>query len=204
MSNISDNKHSLDNSGNLKKAREINDNNRNVSDGLESLIKGEGGDAIENGISYEDVKNNERNDDEDRLDDVMMDKQSDVDDRVNKRYDDDCVNKQFANNECLDDVDHLDRDPAHGNNVTNDIRNKEGINVNEAMKDNVLVKQNSKDKGIDEEISNNSEKMSYASATRNAGWFKTNKLVCVPIVFTEVGNEMVIFNEELVDISSKN
>ncbi|GJS87811.1 RNA-directed DNA polymerase, eukaryota, reverse transcriptase zinc-binding domain protein [Tanacetum coccineum] len=37
----------------------------------------------------------------------------------------------------------------------------------------------------------------------NVGWFETNKLVYVPIVFTKVGNEVVVFYEDLIEISSK-
>ncbi|GJS87809.1 hypothetical protein Tco_0770445 [Tanacetum coccineum] len=73
---------------------------RKVSDELETEIGGEICDVDDSGISFEDVENKKHNDNEDRLDDALMDKQFD-----NNDYE----NKQFDNNECLDDGVQLDK-----------------------------------------------------------------------------------------------
>ncbi|GKA42966.1 hypothetical protein Tco_0735626 [Tanacetum coccineum] len=143
---------------------------RKVSDELETKIRGEICNIDDSGISCEDVENNKHNDNEDRLDDALMDKQ---------------------------------QGPVKGKNIINDIRNKDDINMNEVSKVSDIVDRNAKDRGTNEETVNSSDKKSYASATRNVGWFETNKLVYVPTVFTEVGNEVVVFYKDLVEIGSK-
>ncbi|GJS11308.1 RNA-directed DNA polymerase, eukaryota, reverse transcriptase zinc-binding domain protein [Tanacetum coccineum] len=129
---------------------------RKVSDELETKIRGEICNIDDSGISCEDVENNKHNDNEDRLDDALMDKQ-----------------------------------------------NKDDINMNEVSKVSDIVDRNAKDRGTNEETVNSSDKKSYASATRNVGWFETNKLVYVPTVFTEVGNEVVVFYKDLVEIGKE-
>ncbi|GKE27079.1 RNA-directed DNA polymerase, eukaryota, reverse transcriptase zinc-binding domain protein [Tanacetum coccineum] len=54
-------------------------------------------------------------------------------------------------------------------------------------------------------ISDNNEgsKKSYANATKSTRWYETNKMMFVSIVFTEIGNEVVVFDEEHVEIGSK-
>ncbi|GKE31222.1 RNA-directed DNA polymerase, eukaryota, reverse transcriptase zinc-binding domain protein, partial [Tanacetum coccineum] len=46
-------------------------------------------------------------------------------------------------------------------------------------------------------------KKTYASAIKNSGWIESNKLFVVPTGVNEIGDEVVVFDEELVELGSK-
>ncbi|GJZ87267.1 RNA-directed DNA polymerase, eukaryota, reverse transcriptase zinc-binding domain protein [Tanacetum coccineum] len=50
---------------------------------------------------------------------------------------------------------------------------------------------------------NRSSKKTYASAAKGSSYFETNKLDCVPIEINEIREEVVIFDDEIVELGSK-
>ncbi|GKC14370.1 RNA-directed DNA polymerase, eukaryota, reverse transcriptase zinc-binding domain protein [Tanacetum coccineum] len=96
-----------------------------------------------------------------------------------------------SNKECLGNSDELVKDNVLENiSYSNDNKQKDDSNKMEYSN------------GGNDETGDGS-KRTYASAIKNSGWFESNKLFIVPTVLTELGDEVVVFDEELMELGSK-
>ncbi|GKA63435.1 hypothetical protein Tco_0763041, partial [Tanacetum coccineum] len=106
-------------------------------------------------------------------------------DKLNKE----CWDK--SNKECLDNSDELVKNNISENiSCSNDNKQKDDSNK-------IEYSNGGNDETRDE------SKRTYASAIKNNGWFESNKLFTVPTVLTELGDEVVVFDEELMELGSK-
>ncbi|GJW79530.1 RNA-directed DNA polymerase, eukaryota, reverse transcriptase zinc-binding domain protein [Tanacetum coccineum] len=125
----------------------------------------------------------------------------DENDKLNKLNEKDCVENSSgklkqdcvddSNKECLDNNDKLDKE-ENSEKISCGIDNK--------LDDEPNNSQYSNNENDEDRIRS---KKTYASAIKNSGWFETNKLFVVPTVVTELGDEVVVFDEELVELGSK-
>ncbi|GJS10103.1 RNA-directed DNA polymerase, eukaryota, reverse transcriptase zinc-binding domain protein [Tanacetum coccineum] len=125
----------------------------------------------------------------------------DENDKLNKLNEKDCVENSSgklkqdcvddSNKECLDNNDKLDKE-ENSEKISCGIDNK--------LDDEPNNSQCSNNENDEDRIGS---KKTYASAIKNSGWFETNKLFVVPTVVTELGDEVVVFDEELVELGSK-
>ncbi|GKC41544.1 RNA-directed DNA polymerase, eukaryota, reverse transcriptase zinc-binding domain protein [Tanacetum coccineum] len=159
----------------------------------------------------EEIRVPNKNDDDNRVEnkDGVIGESSDDCDLNNKLNDDvceeivsdklnqDCVgddNKECLDNgnkECLDNNDKLGRDQILGNISCN----KEDKQEDEPN--------NTEYNNSDNDAERIGSKKTYASAIKNSGWIESNKLFIVPTGVNEIGDEVVVFDEELVELGSK-
>nr|GEU85081.1 hypothetical protein [Tanacetum cinerariifolium] len=62
---------------------------------------------------------------------------------------------------------------------------------------------NIEDSNTEENKSGHKSRKTYANATKSNGWYETNKLLFVPTELNEARDEVVVFDEELVELGSK-
>nr|GEW44473.1 hypothetical protein [Tanacetum cinerariifolium] len=110
-----------------------------------------------------------------------------------------------SDKECLHDgVKEVDK------NVTvNGSKNKESNSECDVdMTDFCMRMEESRSKLMEEPVKSNddlskSSEKTYASATKSSSYFETNKLLFLLTEFNEFGDEVVVFDEELVELGSK-
>ncbi|GJX79296.1 nucleotide-diphospho-sugar transferase [Tanacetum coccineum] len=88
--------------------------------------------------------------------------------------------KHTGNTECLDDIECLD----NSDKQVGDANNMEDSNTEE-------------NESIDK------SRKTYANAAKSNEWYATNKLLFVPTELNEAGDEVFVFDEELVELGSK-
>ncbi|GJX30736.1 putative reverse transcriptase domain-containing protein [Tanacetum coccineum] len=88
--------------------------------------------------------------------------------------------KHTGNTECLDDIECLDNSDKQVGDANN-----------------------MKDSNTEENESIDKSRKTYANAAKSNGWYATNKLLFVPTELNEAGDEVVVFDEELVELGSK-
>nr|GEU90296.1 hypothetical protein [Tanacetum cinerariifolium] len=98
------------------------------------------------------------------------------------------------NNECLDPKkDECDVPSDDGLKSVHVLSNKECLDEEKLMDESPK---------LPDDLNKSYEK-TYASATKNSSYFETNKLLFVHTEINEIGEEVVIFDEELVELKSK-
>ncbi|GJW18232.1 RNA-directed DNA polymerase, eukaryota, reverse transcriptase zinc-binding domain protein [Tanacetum coccineum] len=115
--------------------------------------------------------------------------ENECEENTSEKLNQDCVDD--SNKECLDNNDKLSKDQI-SENISWNIDDKQDDELNNAEYSN-----------SDNDADRIGSKKTYASAIKNSGWFESNKLFVVPTVLNELGDEVVVFDEELVELGSK-
>ncbi|GKE28451.1 hypothetical protein Tco_1443835 [Tanacetum coccineum] len=115
--------------------------------------------------------------------------ENECEENTSEKLNQDCVDD--SNKECLDNSDKLSKDQI-SENISWNIDDKQDDELNNAEYSN-----------SDNDADRIGSKKTYASAIKNSGWFESNKLFVVPTVLNELGDEVVVFDEELVELGSK-
>ncbi|GKC55349.1 zinc knuckle CX2CX4HX4C containing protein, partial [Tanacetum coccineum] len=115
--------------------------------------------------------------------------ENECDKNSSDKLDKECLDNSVK--ECLDNSDKLEKENDIVNiSCTNDNKQNDGSSIRDHS-------------NCDRNETSEGSKRTYASAAKNSGWFESNKLFVMPTVLTELGSEVVVFDEELVELGSK-
>ncbi|PWA98459.1 DnaJ domain-containing protein [Artemisia annua] len=112
---------------------------------------------------------------------------------------------QVDNNKCGNDVSVIVNTVSDTQTADNNTVNVEKTNVNKETVNDVEISVNKEKECVSDnqknqvgEDTNKNEKPSYVNATKKSNDMSPNKLKFIPTLMTEIGKEVVIFDEELV------